>query len=418
MFYTIVIISLIIILFCFNYNLSHINNEQFSIPPSTNSLDIYYHTKFEQKPDKCGSCAGICTGKCNIGKITPNNNDPILSVNHYGRGRYNNVNPENNNLIAVSQEACNEIKNLLQYKYLYIISLPFDKTLSFDYFSNISYVYIDASYPQLNSPLSRTLSSGKTPQMWEIIPKTLTNPKVCLVEIRSYSKPNYYLMADENGNLGVSLFGGSNNQLWEIITTNQKSFVIKSHPFGTFLAAKNNGYTKVNSGLVYLDNINNNNKIGTEFQWKIEGEGKKNIQRQMRTPPSYKPTQSVKDYPTIADKELKSGRGVWMPEFNKVWNGNYIFNVMDNKTKLPINMVIKLSSKDTSYKGTDGNVKMEGKKYDNQLWQVKSYGANILTGENQIYKIFLEMLPSTKTQEIKVTLTEGDKVYKYTAIKK
>ncbi len=201
------------------------------------SLDIYYHEKDRRTRDQCGDCAGLCL-YCNQGKNQPNvcNKHIIHSAN---------------------QEDCPDLTEWASEKYIYIISYPFRKYLTFDTYGNQSNVFVRPATPDDQGLVH---INKQLPQKWEFLQEG------CHMIIRSYSAnpgkiPYYYLYANRNGTLGVSLFKGSLNQYWEIIKNDNETYFIKSFKYCTFLSSTNSGYILKNSGLTYLTNNTTKNEL-------------------------------------------------------------------------------------------------------------------------------------------------------------
>lgn len=373
----IILALIILIIIMLNYQENFVSN-----------LDIYYPNKFEnQKPDICGECGVLCQ-YCKHGKINPQTcNNPFNNL------KQGYLNPQSNNgQIMVDPELTSSpdafkciddevMKNLISANYVYIYSDAFSKALAFETYGNKSNVFIDPKLPSANDCLTTDQYNNECkryendvipypsfdkhlPQKWRIDVKT-HNPNVCLVTISSYSCNGlkYYLTANKDGKVTTSLFGGSNDQVWQIYTKpidknninifipelEQNEYLIKSYLYCTYLSGTNDGYLKRNAGNVSLTNISSGN-IGKENLWKIKTCG----MRKFGSKPlkqKYKPMMSTLDYPTVDDnigpkdvapKDLKLsknvnqkwfGRSVWIPQFDKVWNGKYNFEqyYKDNK---------------------------------------------------------------------------------------
>lgn len=158
--------------------------------------------------------------------------------------------------------------------YVYIISKLFNKSLSFDVIGQKSFVYVDQDIPIFPDDCN-TENEDLMPQKWIIKNNPIRNNNIC---ISNYSKDGakYYLTANNNGTVSMSLFGGGTNQDWILIkketdpnntnlyydTTTDKynveveQYYIKSVLFGTYLASNNSGYVKENTGNVILVNSN------------------------------------------------------------------------------------------------------------------------------------------------------------------
>ena len=183
------------------------------------SLDIYYRKKFVQKPDACGDCAGLCQS-CNIGKNIPNT---CHNLTPFGE---------------MKLSFCQNIKDIDKFEYVYISSMSFNKNLAFETYGNHSNLYLEPN----------------NLQKWKL---EMVNPKTCTFMIYSYSQPHYYLYADENGKLDMSLFRGGLNQYWQLIpycSGKKTAFVIRSTKYCILLGGTNEGYLEKNTGKVYLTN--------------------------------------------------------------------------------------------------------------------------------------------------------------------
>lgn len=302
-----------------------------------------------REPDTCGDCAGLCLSG-NEGKFGPKNCKNYYAHANYARGYLSNLtnaddwtsNINTNDIQSPSETACSQfVKNLTQSLYLYILSSTYSKSLSFDTFGNDSEVYIDPNVPNTKNYCSTTVSSESLPQKWQINIVGSTNPNTCLVTICSYSnsKPKYYLVAKKNGTVKVSLFGGSNDQIWQIYPVTNSTFRIKSYKYCTYLTSENYGYLKSNAGIVYLSNLSKS----SQTIWTYMSCGTKpQSQIQDSKSEEYKPMRSVSDFPYLNDRtgpeqsimpagvslspdaqKNWTGRSVWMPQFTKVWNGTY-----------------------------------------------------------------------------------------------
>jgi len=356
-----IIYTLLLIVFLISIILLSKNIENYS------SLDTIYSNKFKKpNPDICDECGGLCQ-YCNHGFDKPSNCN--RSASNYKQGY---LNPQDVNLNAIDSpkdyKCVNDkiLNKLISANYVYIYSNAFNKTLSFESYGNKSYVYLDNKIPTNDDCLTKTQfnsccefldsnvanipqSCKNSPQKWRIDIKNHFNTNICLVTISSYNCNGlkYYLSANEDGSVDVSLFEGSDNQVWQIYkniekddnTTGENIYLIKSHKYCTYLTSNSQGYMKRKSGTISLTNINKN-KIGKEVLWNIDECGKRKLINNSYKN-SYKPFQSTTDFPYVNDdigpknvlpKDLKvlndinkkwAGRSIWMKEFSKVWNDNY-----------------------------------------------------------------------------------------------
>lgn len=357
------------------------------------SLDIYYpNPQKKQKPDICGECGVLCQ-YCKDGI-----NQPIInkrSWNHYAQGYLNPNNPDLSLVNSPKAYKCLDDKTLnklVSANYVYIYSDAFKKSLSFESYGDKSYVYVDPKMPNENDCLTtsqyneycKSFDSDvisypsfdkHLPQKWRIDIKA-HNPNICLVTISSYSCDGlkYYLTAHQNGNISASVFGGSNDQVWQIFRKKQDddmtniltpeserdNYLIQSYRYNIYLTASNDGYMRRNAGNTSLTNVKTG-YIGKEHLWKIKMCGKRSLSPKPEAKP-YKPMISSLDYPNVDDnvgpqdalskdmfKELKisknvnkkwSGRSVWMPEFDNVWEGNYQY-----KKQIKQNKKVKINDK-------------------------------------------------------------------------
>ncbi len=299
------------------------------------SLDIFYRDKFIQEPDKYG------------------NNNKNKNQSHK-KCLYNK-------------------KELLGRQYFHIISQAFKKPLDFSIYNNKSDVSINKNITN--------------PRKWEIVKSGRT------FLIRSFSPdpakaPMLYLYANGDGTLGVTYFGGSENQLWKICQINNSKYVIISAKYGTYLSA-------TNSGIIIMKN---NGDVGSSEIWNLIGKGDRKIPKY---PDKYKGKnifyRSYTDYPNLSDKsinaksakELKKTvdkRHVWMKEFVNIWNGTYEFHNDESKVKKDIKIDIALAKPYTDT--ATGIVTIDGNK-----WDIISYGSNILYGKAvKRGTVYLEML--------------------------
>lgn len=401
-----------------------------------------------------------------------------------------NVSPDVNTDVSSDDINANKFKciddktmnSLISANYLYIYSYPFKKLLAFDAYDTQSFVYLDSKTPKINQCLNVQQyeehcrnNIDTLPQKWRIDIKDYLNPTKCLVTISSYSCNGlkYYLGCDDK-NLYVSLIGGSDNQVWEIIkreiddnTTDENIYLIKSHKSCLYLGANNQGYVRSNSGMVYLTEIKTK-YVGNEMLWNIMTCGKRSIPT-LPQKETYKSFQSTYDYPSVSRNKIgvndkDYGRNVWLKEFNNIWNGEYQYTIIvknnkleqiDNKNRYkivevssPINLSVRINlnnnSKDViSNNGTVilqilGNPtitehKIDGvlitkdgisnqKTYKTYSYQIESvdamvetYGSDVLRGDG----IFLrKVLGNDKVVEMTVMNKDGNVRLKEKIVKK
>jgi len=155
------------------------------------------------RPDSCDRCAGYCY----------KNGQGTLQV-----GSQNNCNLSTDQTL---QTLLPKIENT------YIVITP----------SNISSYYLDFLSPGVakNSVVFLRQQSVETPMKW-----TLEAISDSSVYIRTYEPPYYYLFANCNGTVGVSLFRGNNNQKWMIL----QGYIIAN--------VQNRGYLSFNGTSVAL----------------------------------------------------------------------------------------------------------------------------------------------------------------------
>lgn len=359
---------IIIIILIFTISLSTLNENY-------TSLDTIYPDKFKKiVPDSCGECGGLCQ-YCNHGIDNPLNCNKSFS--NYKHGYLNPQNVVINKIDLPNNYICINDKNispLIDANYVYIYSKPFNKSLAFESYGNKSFVYVDKKIPTNNDCLTtdqyetqcktfenNAISYNKhLPQKWRIDIKSLFNANICLITISSYSCNGltYYLTANENGSVSVSLISGSDNQVWQIYkntenddnTIGDNAYLIKSHKYCTFLTSNNDGYMRNQSGTVSLTNIKNS--VGRELMWNIDVCGKRIIKTNSNNSAKYRPLQSTTDFPFVNDniglkkvlpKDLNisddvnkkwTGRSVWMKEFSDVWNSNYTYSMTKKENTL------------------------------------------------------------------------------------
>lgn len=456
-------------------------------------MDIYYHDTFRKKKDICGNCDGLCLQN-NQGKYTPQSCNKTSP--YYQRGYLSNLTNKKTgsiNLNAIDMPdkyACGKFVNeLASIEYMYIISSTFGKSLNFDILGNKSQLYVDPSIPTNSNYCNPNIK--ELPAKWQINIKAITNPNTCLVVIKTYNRPYYYLSANKDGIATVSLFEGSDDQVWELKSINEKKFLIKSHKYCTYLSASNTGYLKKNSGNVFLSNSSGLESYWTYFPC---GNGKKTMTK--ISGGTYNPTRSIIDFPYTSsytkDSKNWTGRNVWLEQFTKYWNGTYNGSISDSQYQL--DYLGECNKDEKCYKDTTGNCKKkyqvvekplknsvnmdvnlnktinymsasgtanvtadilcdrlpestcdsitslrtvppnscaiyysgkynEDAKYDTHYKQkkyikyqfktfnVKSYGANLLYGENNVnQKIFLEMLPN---KSVRITISSDSNIYSF-----
>lgn len=246
-----------------------INKTSFEMFDNRSQLSPYYKANFKKDKDVCGNCDGVCQDKetgtgygnpqsCNRIKFSQNKNifrDKAFIDKPY----YSNETPKTTDITGLGIYNCNDIRELLNAQYVLISSDAYGKTLGFETFATNSAIFIEKQF-KINCANFKA-------QKWQIVMKTPLRKDKCLINIVSYSndanrQPNYYLYSDSDGKLGVSLYGGSNNQLWELENYGENSYLIKSHLHCTYLTCRDDGGLKRDSGVVMMTDIKEPNDCG------------------------------------------------------------------------------------------------------------------------------------------------------------
>ena len=245
------------------------------------------------------------------------------------------------------------------------------------------------------------------------------NEYICTFNIYALvDKKEYYLEYNyENETVLPTLNSGGTKQTW-ILKFNKKTktFNIKTLD-GRFLAKGNTKYNDNN--IVLIKNLEDNT-----CNWKLQGIEKSTCKKNNQKLTSKDKCCSYliekdgkcifpndlpfhRNYGAEKNSPLSEGKqGVWMPQFNKIWNGYYSSFLTTLNNYNDKNQAIKIELDNFKVNNMFSKGKITVPIPDDikkpKVFNINTIGSNLLSGESldKEYEIFVRMIPKDKIKDL------------------
>jgi len=303
---------------------------------------------------------------------------------------------------VVNLEDCRKMRHL---KYVNIQSKSDDNYLEFSGINFRTFTKPRSNYRNVGN-----FEYSKDPQKWSLVPIT-----GCYFYIRSKPVtkdiPEYYLMAAKNGNVGVSLFGKSTNQKWNLVyNEGDDSYYIKNAKYNTYLTSGVNRNVDIN----LINTEENQERDVTEIEPGMlsESGGKKSVYMSTHKNTNGK-WRLEKYWDTVAmEKEQQqteqSGmRQIGLNNRQMFWDGYWTFNstTMENKRVLHVDMknnIMYLTSIEENVPGSDSESNTD-------KWIITDYTHDRIIGGNNRNMIYVTRGSVPNSAKITITTKSGNK---------